>query len=141
MSATPTSQELAVRAVILSVAPDGTLLVKSASPGRLYDPITVAELASQISALLPASATVNGLKKDRKTFELSSGDILAGKVTLPNSIVLYSELVVWNGTVLDSDTLLSGDYYVSGTDVFFGTSLLPHLEVGDKIVVRYEYAI
>lgn len=37
-------QELAVRAAIMTVAPTGSFLIKAASPGRLYEPKTVAEV-------------------------------------------------------------------------------------------------
>lgn len=42
-------QELAVRAAILTVAPTGTLLIKAASPGRLYEAITIGELSDLLS--------------------------------------------------------------------------------------------
>lgn len=40
-------QELAVRAAILTVAPIGTYLKKVDSPGRLYEPVTAAQIVAE----------------------------------------------------------------------------------------------
>jgi len=141
MAASIVSKELAVRVAILDVAPTGSLLVKAESPGRLYDAITPADLAAQLSALLPANVVVNGVVKARSVFTLTQTDLSNGFVTVDHPIILNSELVVWNSIVLDSDPISSSDYYISNNQIVFRADLLSTLLVDDRILVRYEYVV
>ena len=67
-------QELAVRTAIMAVAPTGTYLKKVASPGRLYEAVT----AAQIVAEGGGGGNFPGVEIDCGSYALDTADIDCG---------------------------------------------------------------
>jgi hypothetical protein len=127
-------QELAVRAAVLDVADTGTFLVKSDSPGRLYEPKTIAEVQDILGIGEYADDDV------RCSFSWGSVSSIIINRMIPDQLVRSIDIVIFEefngvGAMVTVGTDVDHDLLVATTQVDLRTVGTYTIYPGHKFLV------